>query len=432
MGEMDAYKDIFMSESAEFVQAITDGLLALEANAGDLEPVETIFRGAHSLKGMSATMGYERTADLTHRMETLMDRVRKRELTAEPRLIDLMLEAMDTVRALIKDESEGRSDVDSGPMIARIHAMAEGEATATEPATVSGAAPRKPAKGKAPIGGQSEDESERVPEVATGPETGSEAARTYRVTVTLEEVCVLKAVRAYMVIKRLTHMGEVLETIPEAREIEDERFDREFVVVVRTSETAEAIEKATLGVSEIEKAVAEIVAETAETAKPSGGVPSGLASRPAIPKLSETQTVRIAIGHLDSMVNLVGELVILRSRLERVARDVEVRELDDTLEELHRVSSELQHEVMHTRMVPVGNIFNRFPRMVRDLARDLGKDIAFEMDGLDIELDRTVLDEIGDPIVHLLRNSVDHGIGDPATREANGKPPRGTVRLTAA
>ncbi|MDP2181542.1 MAG: chemotaxis protein CheA [Actinomycetota bacterium] len=438
MGEMDAYKDIFMSESAEFVQAITEGLLALETNAGDLEPVEVIFRGAHSLKGMSATMGYERTADLTHRMETLMDRVRKRELAVDSRLIDLMLEAVDTVRVLIEDESEGRSDVDTGPMIERILAMAEGEATADGPAAAPGAAPRKrtarrkPTAVKAPIGGQSDDELDEVPGVPMRPEVGSETARTYRVTVTLEEACVLKAVRAYMVIKRLTHMGEVLETIPEARDIEDERFDREFVVVVRTSATAESVQKATLGVSEIEKAVAEVTAEAAGTAKTAGGALSGQASRPAIPKLSETQTVRIAIGHLDSMVNLVGEFVILRSRLERVARDLKDRELDDTLEELHRVSSELQHEVMHTRMVPVGNIFNRFPRMVRDLARDLGKDIAFEMDGLDIELDRTVLDEIGDPIVHLLRNSVDHGIGDPATREAGGKPARGTVRLTAA
>lgn len=435
MGEMDAYKDVFLSESAEFVQAITDGLLALEANAGDLEPVETIFRGAHSLKGMSATMGYERTADLTHRMETLMDRVRKRELAPDTRLIDLMLEAVDTVRALIEDESEGHSQIDAAPIIERIREMVETEAAADEPAEPEGsrvAAPQTTTAAKMPADTQSDGDREGVPEAVPVQESGSEAARTYRVTVTLEEACVLKAVRAYMVIKRLTHMGEVIETVPDARDIEDERFDREFVVVVRTSADAEAVQKATLGVSEIETAVAELTAETADTAKSSAGTPSGLASRPSIPKLSETQTVRIAIGHLDSMINLVGELVILRSRLERVARKLEDRELDDTLEELHRVSSELQHEVMHTRMVPVGNIFNRFPRMVRDLARDLGKDIAFEMDGLDIELDRTVLDEIGDPIVHLLRNSVDHGIADPATREAAGKPRRGTVRLSAA
>lgn len=431
MGEMDAYKDIFMSESAEFVQAITDGLLALESNGGDLEPVETVFRGAHSLKGMSAAMGYNRTADLTHRMESLMSRVRKRERAVDSELIDLMLEAVDMVRALIADESEGRSDVDPAIIIARILAMVGDESTSGQNAAEpTGAGPEGPApKVEASVSFDAEAPAAEGP--ANTGESAPESAHTYRVTVTLEEACVLKAVRAYMVIKRLTHMGEVLETIPEAREIEDEQFDREFVVVVRASGSSDEVEKATIGVSEVEKAVVEVVAAPSVPIKPAGAS-SGLAARPAIPKLSETQTVRIAIGHLDTMVNLVGELVILRSRLGRLARELGARELEDTLEELHRVSSELQHEVMHTRMVPVGNIFNRFPRMVRDLARDLGKDVAFEMDGLDIELDRTVLDEIGDPIVHLLRNSVDHGIEDGATREVAGKTPRGTVRLTAA
>ncbi|MDP2401725.1 MAG: chemotaxis protein CheA, partial [Actinomycetota bacterium] len=153
--------------------------------------------------------------------------------------------------------------------------------------------------------------------------------------------------------------------------------------------------------------------------------------RTEIPKLSETQTVRIAMGHLDTMVDLVGELVILRSRLDRMADELEIRELSDTVEELHRISEELQHEVMNTRMVPVGNIFNRFPRMVRDLAQDLGKEVSFSMEGLDIELDRTVLDEIGDPIVHLLRNSIDHGIELPEDREKSGKSARGAVTLSA-
>ncbi len=153
--------------------------------------------------------------------------------------------------------------------------------------------------------------------------------------------------------------------------------------------------------------------------------------RRTVPKIAETQTVRVSIGHLDSMVNLVGELVITRARLDRIARDLDSTELVETLAALEQVSSELQHEVMQTRMVPVGNIFNRFPRMVRDLARDLDKPLAFEMTGLDIELDRTVLDEIGDPIVHLLRNAVDHGLEPESERLAAGKPAKGTVRLEA-
>jgi len=407
MGEMDAYKDIFLSESAEFIQGITDGLLALEAEPNDLEPVEIVFRGAHSLKGMAAAMGYERTAELTHKMESLMDRVRKRERAADSRLIDLMLEAVDMVRSLIDDESNGSTDVDSSDVTARIAGMAEG--------TESG-----------------------VPQGAGHPEAGraerAAASNLFRVTVTLEEGCVLKAVRAYMVMKRLSHMGDVVDTEPSAREIEDEQFDREFTVVLGTDSAESAVQQAVMAVSEVEAVVVERgeMPSDAEdsSAETRNEAPKGR-GRTAIPKLSETQTVRVAIGHLDNMVNLVGELVILRSRLEQVVAQTENRQLTDALEDLHRVAGELQHEVMHTRMVPVGNIFSRFPRMVRDLARDLGKDVEFSMSGLDIELDRTVLDEIGDPIVHLLRNSVDHGIESPEEREAAGKPRRGAVHLGA-
>ncbi len=401
MNDMDAYKDIFLSESAEFIQAITGGLLDLEESPHDLGPVEVIFRGAHSLKGMSATMGYESTADLTHKMEGLMDRVRKRARVVDTALIDLMLEAVDTVKALIAEESQGSVQTDVSGLVARLAAMAG--ADSAEPVD--------------------QDASE-----------AADGVRTYAVTVTLEGGCVLKAVRAYMVMKRLSHMGTVIDTVPSAREIEDERFDRDFTVTVATMGTVADIEKAVTDVSEVEHATVDEC--TIAVAEEFGDERSAVTSRPSgrrteIPKLSETQTVRIAMGHLDTMVDLVGELVILRSRLDRIARSVDSRELSDTVEELHRISAELQYEVMDTRMVPVGNIFNRFPRMVRDLAHDLGKNLTFRMEGLDIELDRTVLDEIGDPIVHLLRNSVDHGIEPPDQREAAGKPAKGTVTLAA-
>lgn len=414
MSDMDAYRDIFLSESAEFMQGITDGLLALESAPNDLAPVETIFRGAHSLKGMAAAMGYEATADLTHKMEGLMDRVRQRERGVDRGLIDLMLEAVDTVKMLIDEESSGASTTQVEALVARLSAMTEQENGGEQ----------------SPEGLVPPEETGLVGEIQARP-----GETLYRVLVTLDEACVLKAVRAYMVIKRLSHMGHVVDTIPSGRDIEDERFDLEFTVFVSTQSSAEEVRAAVLGVSEVDSASASVL-ETAPPAESETSAPvTGALKTPrrtAIPKLSETQTVRIAIGHLDSMVNLVGELVILRSRLERIARNAADRELDEAIEELQRVAGELQHEVMHTRMVPVGNIFNRFPRMVRDLARDLGKTITFEMDGLDIELDRTVLDEIGDPIVHLLRNSIDHGIEPEEERAAAGKPAQGTVRLEAA
>ncbi len=416
MGEMDAYKDIFLSESAEFIQQIIEGLLALESNPHDLEPVEVVFRGAHSLKGMAAAMGYDRTSDLTHKMESLMDRVRKQELEPDGTLVDLMLEAVDMVKDLIEDESSGSDAVDPSDIASRIVAMAESQPSA----------PKK---------GSSSTEQESVGLTAFAPSARHRPGGTYmKVVVTLEDSCVLKSVRAYMVMKRLNHMGTVVDTEPTTREIEDEEFDLEFAVFLATEATEDELVSACMGVTEVASARAETttVPASKEVAPSSAEEKERLPkTRRSIPKLSETQTVRISIGHLDNMVDLVGELVILRARLESLAARVEDRGLDEAIEDLSRVSAELQHEVMQTRMVPVGNIFNRFPRMVRDLAHDLGKDLEFKMAGLDIELDRTVLDEIGDPIVHLLRNAVDHGVETPEEREAAGKPPKGLVRLEA-
>lgn len=415
MSDLDAYRDVFLAESADFLQQITDGLLALESDATDLAPVEVIFRGAHSLKGMSAAMGYERTADLTHKMEGLMDRVRKEELRPDTSLISLMLAAVDLLRDLIDDESNGKTDLDPAEMIAALEAMSAG-AQAADAAL-------------APLPPMQASEQSNAAAAAGG-------AR-YRVVVTLDDGCVLKAVRAYMVIKRLNHMGQVVETVPSAREIEDEQFNHEFQVLVDSGSNEEALRQAVLHVSEVASANVTREATESETAPvtpvvaaPDVGATNARARK--VPKLSETQTVRVSIGHLDNLVDLVGELVILRSRLERFADTVADPELTETIDELQRISTDLQYEVMHTRMVPVGNIFNRFPRMVRDLAIELGKQVEFEMDGLDIELDRTVLDEIGDPLVHLLRNSLDHGVEPAEDRVTAGKPPLGHIRLEAS
>lgn len=408
--DMSAYRDVFLSESAEYLQAISDGLLALEANPVDLEPVETVFRGAHSLKGMAAAMGYVRTQELTHKMESLMATVRSRAQVADNSLIDLMLKATDRVREVIEDESSDGDAVGVDDMIALLQ-----ERTDEHPDTTID--PHLPASVPVPV----------------SPGASGEGSM-YRVVVHLEEGCVLKGVRAYMVIKRLGHLGVVLETEPGARQIEDEQFDLSFSVILRTRATPAALREATLGVTEVEEVDVEALVEpeqSPEAVAPRAGDAPVTAVRSATPKLAETQTVRISIGHLDTIVNLVGELVIVRSRLEDIADRLADHDLAESLGVLERVSADLQQEVMQTRMVPVGNIFNRFPRMVRDLARDLGKDVTLEMEGLDIELDRTVLDEIGDPIVHLLRNAIDHGIEPSDVRREASKPERGTVRLSA-
>jgi two-component system chemotaxis sensor kinase CheA len=256
----------------------------------------------------------------------------------------------------------------------------------------------------------------------------------WHVQVMLEKSCVLKAVRAYMVIKRLARLGRIMETHPTEREIEDELFDRSFEVILASSADENDIRAAVLHVSEIETVETVPLMTTAPPHGEVSPVESVLAAQQLAreaPKVAHAQTVRVAIGHLDTLVDLAGELVIMRSRLDRIAAKSGNAELLETLEELHRVSSELQYEIMQTRMVPVGNIFNRFPRMVRDLSVELGKRVDFYLEGLDIELDRTVLDEIGDPLVHLLRNSLDHGVEPSEERVLAGKPTIASVHLSA-
>jgi two-component system chemotaxis sensor kinase CheA len=429
--DMGAYREAFLSESAEYLQGIVDALLTLESDPEDLEPVEAVFRAAHSLKGMSGTMGYERTASLTHTMESLMDTVRKREQPVTGDLIDVVLRATDTLRELINHEASGGPEVDPELMVQELKER-------TDVATRGASAPQP-----AP---------EAAPEAAPAAPAAEEGIVT--LSVTIEAACQLAPVRAYMVIKRLRQLGEVIGTVPSEDAIDEGEFDGTFTVSVRTDRPGEKVADAVRAITEVESATVvepesatgpDQTAEPAEVAtegegeQPAGDAESGPdrdaafgRAHKAVPKLADTQTVRIALTHLDEMVDIVGELVIARSRLENITDRIDDHDLNAAVEEVHRISAELQREVMQTRMVPVGNTFNRFPRMVRDLARDLGKDLAFEVDGLDIELDRTVLDEIVEPLVHLLRNSIDHGLESAEDRVAVGKPPRGLVRLSAA
>ncbi len=424
--DMGAYRQVFLSESAEYLQGIVDALLTLESDPDDLEPVEAVFRAAHSLKGMSGTMGYERTASLTHTMESLMDTVRKREQPVTGDLIDIVLRATDTLRDLINFEASGGAEVDPELMVQELREHTEAAHRST-PAQQPGA----------PVVASAEPVTQAPEGVVT-------------LAVAIEAACQLASVRAYMVMKRLRQLGEVVATTPSEQEIDEGEFDRTFTVSVRTDRPGEKLAEAVRAITEVESASV-VPAEAREVPVPAAASPApveaplsaaadtepdrdaafGRAAK-AVPKLADTQTVRIALTHLDTMVDIVGELVIARSRLENITDRIDQHDLTQAVEEVHRISAELQREVMQTRMVPVGNTFNRFPRMVRDLARDLGKDVAFEVDGVDIELDRTVLDEIVEPLVHLLRNSLDHGLENAVDRVAAGKPERGLVRLSAA
>lgn len=379
--DMAAYREVFESESREFLQLMNDALLRLESAPSDLAPVDEVFRAAHSLKGMAAAMGYESIAEVAHHLENLVDTVRKRERGVTSALVDILLAGCDGLGEAITEATAGAVDEEAlGALQGRIREAMEAPAAA--------------------------------------PATGG--ANRYTVTVTLDEACALRSVRAYMVLKRLSQIGDIVDTKPSVADIEDERFELTFEAMLTTEAPAETVEAAALEISEV--ASAEV--QAAEVPKERRAVPRA-------PRVSDTQTVRVSVGHIDEMVNLVGELVIVRSRLARIAASLDDLELGKALEELGRVGTALQQVVLRTRMVPVEQIFNRFPRMIRDLANELDKKVEFEMDGLDIELDRTVLDEIGDPLVHLLRNAVGHGAESEAARRAAGKDPTAHIRLSA-
>jgi two-component system chemotaxis sensor kinase CheA len=257
--------------------------------------------------------------------------------------------------------------------------------------------------------------------------------RVMRLTVQLDSECLLKSVRVFMVFKKLAQLGEVLGSAPPVEALEDEKFETTFQVGLATHESSERVERAILAIAEISGLGVEILVEVGEAAAaheaPSRVSRSSDQSQMTVAR--KTQSVRVNIARLDTLMNLVGELVINRTRLAQIASGFEIAELREALDQTSRLTAELQDEVMKTRMVPVEHVFNRFPRMVRDLARADGKEIDFVVEGKEIELDRTILDEISDPLIHMIRNAVDHGIASPEKRREQGKPARGTVRLAA-
>ncbi|MGU9501057.1 chemotaxis protein CheW [Bacillus paralicheniformis] len=435
--DMNQYLDVFIEESREHLQTCNEKLLELEKNPTDLQLVHDIFRAAHTLKGMSATMGYEDMAHLTHSLENVLDAIRNEEMTITSEWMDIMFEALDDLEAIVLSIIEGG---DGKRDVSEVCAKLD----------VTGANKEAAASAEAPEAASSEtkwayDEFQRTV-IAEAEEQGF---KCYEINVALKEDCLLKGVRVYMVFEQLNEIGEVVKTIPETEVLESEDFDSEFVVCFLSKHGEEQIFNKINGVSEIEKIeVTELkndfsaqeeaapAAPEKETApkdaeKTPAKQPDGKkeAAKPAAG--GGTKTIRVNIDRLDSLMNLFEELVIDRGRLEQIAKELEHGELTDTVERMTRISGDLQSIILNMRMVPVETVFNRFPRMVRQLTKELNKKIELSIFGAETELDRTVIDEIGDPLVHLLRNSLDHGIEAPEVRVKNGKPETGQVRLKA-
>ncbi len=438
--DMSQYLEIFIDESKEHLQTINEQLLELEKSPEDISIVNEIFRSAHTLKGMSATMGFEDLASLTHQMENVLDGIRNHKITVTPEILDVVFRAVDNLEAMINSIAEGGDGKrDVREVVQQLKLIEQGESPVivkNDHESVSTASSLTQTYGEF--------------EYNVLQQSIEQGFHTYEIRVKLRADCLLKAARVFMVFETLNQAGEVIKSNPSVELLEEEQFDQEFIVTVVSKESAEELYKRIIKVSEIEEVIVmpldiDKLKMTQEQAEPKTEAQQqetevAVTLEKEEQKEKETahkqtaavnKTIRVNIERLDILMNLFEELVIDRGRLEQISRELNNPELHETVERMSRISSDLQNIILNMRMVPVETVFNRFPRMVRQLARDLGKKINLEIIGAETELDRTVIDEIGDPLVHLLRNAVDHGIETPDVRRAKGKPEEGTVRLKA-
>jgi len=444
---MNQYLEVFIEESKEHLQSCNEKLLELEKDPQNLIIVNEIFRSAHTLKGMAATMGYEDLANLTHQMENVLDAIRNHKLTVFTELLDVVFDAVDYLEEMvlhIASGGDGKKDVTS--VVQKLLAIEKGEPLISEVTNEVAAA-------IAPVGEKEGYKSQYDEFDLTVLEQSKEQGfLSYEITIHLRENCLLKSARVFMVFGLLEKIGEIIKSNPPANRLEEEQFDTEFTITYITNVSSSDLEKQIMSVSEIdkveikaismemiknnEKKQHEITEKTFENKQVQSGQTevelTAVNQKQSNQKAqNNSKTIRVNIERLDILMNLFEELVTDRGRLEQISKDLNNQELHETVERMSRISSDLQNIILNMRMVPVETVFNRFPKMVRGLARDLNKKIHLEIIGADTELDRTVIDEIGDPLIHLLRNALDHGIEAPDVRMAKGKNEEGTVVLKA-
>lgn len=453
--EVNQYLEMFIDESKEHLQACSEHLLELEKNPQDLAIVGEIFRSAHTLKGMSATMGFEDLADLTHKMENVLDAIRNDKIKVTPEILDVVFESVDHLEEMVQDIAsggDGKRDVQATvEMLKRIESgdtevntVPVQMAASEQAATIIVSAERKL---------EYDDFEKTILHQST-----EQGYMAYEISISLREDCLLKAARVFMVFEILEKNGDVIKSSPTVDKLEEEQFDSLFHVALISKEPADDLQKMLLKVSEVEKvevlaidpsSFKEVKGEVISRDDESSLQPAIIESVPeqqTVPVAAEkkpaanntkahapatSKTIRVNIERLDVLMNLFEELVIDRGRLLSIAAEVNHGELSETVERMSRTMGDLQNIILTMRMVPVETVFNRFPKMVRQLSRDLNKKINLDIIGAETELDRTVIDEIGDPLVHLIRNSLDHGVESPEVRRQKGKPEEGTVQLRA-
>ncbi|GAK09298.1 LOW QUALITY PROTEIN: signal transduction histidine kinase CheA [Geomicrobium sp. JCM 19038] len=405
------YLHLFIEESFEHLQNVQQHLLALEQEEEVLLHIEEIFRSAHTLKGMAATMEYKTITELTHTMENVLDGLRKEELSLQPAMIDVLFQAADALEEMVRDIERGEeNDRDVSTIVLQLEQMSKHPTSSMESAAVASM------------------EIDYFPFERTVIEQAvTTGLNVYEITVTFEASAVLKAVRAFMVVQKLDEYGEMVKSIPSAEDIENDQFDQSITLVYVTDTAAGTLQNEVERISEIERVFIQPV-QLAKTQQKEAR--SSQKEKKQEEKVELTKTVRINTDRMELLMNLFEEFVIERGQLEQVAHTIDHPDLTSS-DRIKRTSSQLQEVILSMRMMTVERVFNRFPSMIRKLSKELGKDVVIDISGQDTELDRSIIDEIGDPLVHLLRNAIDHGIETPDVRKLVDKPEKGRVTLEA-
>ena len=470
--DVSQYLEIFIDETSEHLQNLSDCIMELEKDPENMDTINEIFRAAHSLKGMAGTMGFKRMQRLTHDMENVFQEVRSEKVKVTSSMIDLLFKCLDAIEGYLDNV---KASSDEGTEDNELIIKELNDFIAAEDGAAAAPAQAEPKKEEAPAQtaggddkkyfefGLSESEKDKIKQAEEG------GAHIYGMTIYIQKECLLKAARAFLVFKAVEEFGEILVYNPSSQDIEDEKFDCDFSIFIASDEPYEKIAEAAKSVSEIDKVVGEEVKyetlaakqEKAEAdaaaaeksqdapaeATPAQEQPQAQAAKPAaktqssgnkkqtVAKPVTNRTVRVDIEKLDALMNQVSELIIAKNSLVSISStdsgDFQNQSFHEQIEYLERITTNLHESVMKVRMVPIESVVAKFPRMIRDLSRKLDKKMELYMTGEDTELDRTVVDQIGDPLQHLLRNSADHGLEDNATRIAKGKPEVGSIFLNA-
>lgn len=456
--DVSQYLEIFIDETREHIQNLSDHIMVLEQEPENADTINEIFRAAHSLKGMAGTMGYKRMQHLTHMMENVFSEVRNGTVKVTSSMVDVLFQCLDAVEAYLDEivNTTEEGDNDNEPIIKLLNGFLEGDKKKADEQEEEDKEEKAPAEEAPREIKLSEFELNAISEALT------KGMNVFKIRVHVDENCILKAARAFLVFKALEELGEIIKSDPSVQDIEDEKFEFEFTVIIVTNSDKDTTTKAVSDVLEIKRVDTEAITEVSKpimTAEPKeeeqpkekeqektevakaetapAKTPEKKAAAPAKASSGKpvvNRTIRVDIEKLDVLMNLVSELIIAKNGLVSTSNTDSKEKnsgFNEQIEYLERVTTNLHESVMKVRMMPIETVTQKFPKMVRDLSKKLDKQMKLTMTGEDTELDRTVIDELGDPLMHLLRNSADHGLESEELRKERGKDPVGSIILNA-